>query len=93
MHLSSARFLKPTEPRRSLSNKAIWQTLTRRRYILCAELKERNALAALTGFDDRMSDLIQFATTVHVSEEVRTECEAELAAAKKNGYRIPKNKV
>jgi hypothetical protein len=33
-------------------------------------------------------DKIDFARTVTVSEETRRECEAELAAAKKRGYRI-----
>lgn len=33
-------------------------------------------------------DKIDFARTVVVSEEVRRECEAELVAAKRRGYKI-----
>jgi len=51
-------------------------------------LKKANSLEE---FDQRMADLIQFAATFYVSEEVRTKCEAELAAAKRNHYRVPKS--
>lgn len=33
-------------------------------------------------------NLITFTLTAHVSDEVRRECEAELATAKKNGYKV-----
>jgi hypothetical protein len=44
--------------------------------------------SSLEKFDQRMSDLIEFATTQHISAEVRDECVVELEQAKKNGYRI-----
>lgn len=37
---------------------------------------------------EKEAALIQFALTTHISDEVRKKCEAELAAAKKRGYRI-----
>jgi hypothetical protein len=43
------------------------------------------------GADERMNALRQFACTTYVSDEVRRECEAELAAAKKTGYKIYKH--
>jgi hypothetical protein len=49
-------------------------------------LREANSLEK---FDQRMADLIEFASTVYISSEVRDECVAELEAAKKNGYKIP----
>ena len=53
-------------------------------------LKNENSLEK---FDQRMADLIEFASTVYISSAVRDECIAELEAAKKNHYRIPKPKV
>ena len=52
-------------------------------------LKEANANSA-EKFDQRMADLIEFAATQYVSSAVRGECIAELEAAKKNHYKIPK---
>ena len=52
-------------------------------------LKEANANGA-EKFDQRMADLIEFAATQYVSSAVRDECVAELEAAKRNHYRIPK---
>lgn len=49
--------------------------------------------SSLEKFDSRMADLIEFASTVYISSAVRDECIAELEAAKKNHYRIPKPKV
>jgi hypothetical protein len=46
--------------------------------------------SSLEKFDQRMSDLIEFAATQYFSSEVRDECIAELEAAKKNHYKIPK---
>lgn len=48
---------------------------------------EDEPLFALQAFDQRMADLIEFASTVYVSSEVRDECVRELEEAKKNGYR------
>ena len=45
---------------------------------------------SLEKFDQRMSDLVEFASTVYISSEVRDECVKELEEAKKTGYRIPK---
>ncbi len=45
---------------------------------------------SLEKFDQRMSDLIEFASTVYISSEVRDECVKELEEAKRNHYRIPK---
>ena len=50
-------------------------------------LREANSLEK---FDQRMSDLIEFASTVYISSEVRDQCIAELEAAKKTGYKIYK---
>jgi K+/H+ antiporter YhaU regulatory subunit KhtT len=50
-------------------------------------LREANSLEK---FDQRMSDLIEFASTVYISSEVRDQCIAELEAAKKTHYKIPK---
>ena len=50
-------------------------------------LREANSLEK---FDQRMADLIEFAATQYVSSTVRDECVAELEAAKRNHYRIPK---
>ena len=50
-------------------------------------LREANSL---DKFDQRMSDLIEFAATVYISKEVRDECVRELEEAKKNGYKIRK---
>jgi hypothetical protein len=36
--------------------------------------------------------MLRFAQTAYVSDEVRTECEAEMAAAKKRGWKIKKKK-
>jgi hypothetical protein len=52
-------------------------------------LKEANESSA-EKFDQRMADLIEFAATQYFSSEVRDECVAELEAAKKNHYKIPK---
>ena len=52
-------------------------------------LGEANRTSA-EKFDQRMADLIEFAATQYFSSEVRDECVAELEAAKKNHYRIPK---
>lgn len=41
-------------------------------------------------YDQADAALIEFALTTHVSEETRRECQAELAVAKKNNYRINK---
>ena len=46
--------------------------------------------SSLENFDKRMSDLIEFASTVYISSEVRDECVRELEEAKRNHYRIPK---
>jgi len=46
--------------------------------------------SSLEKFDQRMSDLIEFASTVYISSEVRDQCIAELEAAKKTGYKIYK---
>ena len=46
--------------------------------------------SCLENFDRRMSDLIEFASTVYISSEVRDECVKELEEAKRNHYRIPK---
>ena len=46
--------------------------------------------AQLHAFDQRMSELIEFACTVYISSEVRDECLRELEEAKRNHYRIPK---
>ena len=46
--------------------------------------------SSLEKFDQRMSDLIEFASTVYISSEVRDECVKELEEAKRNHYRIPK---
>ncbi len=43
---------------------------------------------SVAEFDQRMADLITFATVFHVSDEVRRECEEELEAAKKNKYKL-----
>ena len=48
-------------------------------------LREANSLE---NFDQRMADLIEFASTVYISAEVRDECVKELEAAKKRGYKI-----
>ena len=48
-------------------------------------LREANSLEK---FDQRMADLIEFASTVFISSEVRDECLRELEKAKKNHYRI-----
>jgi len=48
---------------------------------------------SLEKFDQRMSDLIEFARTQYISSEVRDECVAELEAAKKDHYRIHKPAV
>ena len=53
------------------------------------ELREANN-SSLAKFDQRMADLIEFASTVYISSEVRDECVRELEEAKKNHYRIPK---
>ena len=45
---------------------------------------------SLEKFDQRMSDLIEFASTVYISSEVRDDCLKELEEAKRNHYRIPK---
>jgi len=45
---------------------------------------------SLDAFDQRMADLIEFASTVYISSEVRDECLKELEEAKKNHYRITK---
>jgi hypothetical protein len=52
-------------------------------------LREANE-SSLEKFDQRMADLIEFAATQYISAEVRDECIAELEAAKKNHYKIPK---
>ena len=52
-------------------------------------LKEANE-SSLEKFDQRTSDLIEFASTVYISSEVRDECVKELEEAKRNHYRIPK---
>jgi hypothetical protein len=52
-------------------------------------LREANE-SSLEKFDQRMADLIEFAATQYVSSAVRGECIAELEAAKKNHYKIPK---
>ena len=52
-------------------------------------LREANE-SSLEKFDQRMADLIEFAATQYVSSTVRDECVAELEAAKRNHYRIPK---
>jgi hypothetical protein len=44
--------------------------------------------SSLEKFDQRMSDLIEFACTQYISAEVRDECLIELEQAKKNRYRI-----
>ena len=46
--------------------------------------------SSLEKFDQRMSDLIEFASTVYISSEVRDQCVKELEEAKRNHYRIPK---
>ena len=46
--------------------------------------------SCLENFDRRMCDLIEFASTVYISSEVRDECVKELEEAKRNHYRIPK---
>lgn len=46
--------------------------------------------SSLEKFDQRMCDLIEFASTVYISSEVRDECLRELEEAKRNHYRIPK---
>ena len=46
--------------------------------------------SSLENFDRRMSDLIEFASTVYISSEVRDDCLKELEEAKRNHYRIPK---
>ena len=46
--------------------------------------------SSLEKFDQRMSDLIESASTVYISSEVRDECVKELEEAKRNHYRIPK---
>jgi hypothetical protein len=48
-------------------------------------LERQNKLEA---FDQRMANLIEFAKTQFISQEVRDECVAELAEAKKRGYRF-----
>ena len=45
---------------------------------------------SLEKFDQRMSNLIEFASTVYISSEVRDECVKELEEARRNHYRIPK---
>ena len=50
-------------------------------------LREANSLEK---FDQRMADLIEFASTVYISSEVRDDCLKELEEAKRNHYRIPK---
>ena len=46
---------------------------------------------SLEKFDQRMADLIEFASTVYISSEVRDECLKELEIAKKTGYKIYKH--
>ena len=46
--------------------------------------------SSLENFDRRMSDLIEFASTVYIPSEVRDDCLKELEEAKRNHYRIPK---
>jgi hypothetical protein len=46
---------------------------------------------SLEKFDQRMSDLIEFAKTQYISSKVRDECVRELEEAKKNNYRIHKS--
>jgi hypothetical protein len=46
---------------------------------------------SLEKFDQRMADLIEFATTQYISAEVRDECVRELEEAKKTGYKIYKH--
>ena len=46
--------------------------------------------SSLEKFDQRMANLIEFASTVYISSEVRDECVKELEEAKRNHYRIPK---
>jgi hypothetical protein len=53
-------------------------------------LREANE-SSLEKFDQRMADLIEFASTVYISSTVRDECLLELEQAKKNGYKIYKH--
>lgn len=46
--------------------------------------------AELAFFEDPLRSQIKFLCTQYVSEEVRKECEAEMAAAKKNRWKIEK---
>ena len=46
------------------------------------------AKSTVEKFDQRVADLIEFAKVFYVSDEVRTQCEAELAAAKKRHYKV-----
>jgi hypothetical protein len=55
-------------------------------------LKEANA-SSVEKFDQRMSDLIEFARTQYISSEVRDACLKELEEAKKDHYRIHKTVV
>jgi hypothetical protein len=56
------------------------------------QLKAENE-SSLEKFDQRMSNLIEFAATQYISSAVRGECIAELEAAKKDHYRIHKPAV
>lgn len=52
-----------------------------------ADIDPDEPLFALKEENDSVQDLIDFALTTHVSDEVRKECEAEMERGRKSGWK------